>query len=512
MLYHWDSYNFALALEHFDIRLHQPHPPGYFLYVMAGRMVNLCLQDANSSLVLLSILFSGLTATSLFFLAREMFDERTAVIAALLFLTSPMFWFHGEIALARIVEAFFVTHLALICYKLLKRTWRYPWVAGLVLALAGGVRLNTLVLLFPLWLCSVRRSSRRDVALGIVVFTMATAAWLIPMLYVSGGLSGYLEVAKAETQGYANYGISGLRAAPANTARLIVFLLYTLLASSLVIAYAFWLHLRGITAHGIKMMWQDERVQTMALWIAPTLLLCTYVLTQPGQTFTFMPSLLIIAAVASVGVSEDVATRARRLLKKPSGGASAQFSMRLNERTVNSGLVAALVLINVLFFLAAPPYPLGIERNALNTPSWHSISARDAYLVERISFIRDEFRPEDTVIVGTGLDLRAPEYYLRDYASIHLAQGYDSGTITLPAGTTLVLFTRSLNRINGLTERTETAALPSGATLSYIESSLCEHLVVTGTEIGLLTIPCLDERGCQRAFSAHERERMCDKC
>ena len=28
ILHHWDSVNFALALEHYDVRLHQPHPPG----------------------------------------------------------------------------------------------------------------------------------------------------------------------------------------------------------------------------------------------------------------------------------------------------------------------------------------------------------------------------------------------------------------------------------------------------------------------------------------------------
>ena len=34
ILYHWDSINFALALEHFDVALGQPHIPGYLLYVL----------------------------------------------------------------------------------------------------------------------------------------------------------------------------------------------------------------------------------------------------------------------------------------------------------------------------------------------------------------------------------------------------------------------------------------------------------------------------------------------
>jgi len=32
--------NFALGMERFDPSVHQPHPPGYFLYVCLGRLVN----------------------------------------------------------------------------------------------------------------------------------------------------------------------------------------------------------------------------------------------------------------------------------------------------------------------------------------------------------------------------------------------------------------------------------------------------------------------------------------
>src|ERR1700722_1663574 len=54
-LYDLDSVNFALAMERFDPRVHQPHPPGYFLYVCLGRLLNSLVHDANLALVLLSI-------------------------------------------------------------------------------------------------------------------------------------------------------------------------------------------------------------------------------------------------------------------------------------------------------------------------------------------------------------------------------------------------------------------------------------------------------------------------
>src|SRR5215207_3612519 len=33
-----DSINFALGLRHFDLALHQPHPPGYPLYIALGHV------------------------------------------------------------------------------------------------------------------------------------------------------------------------------------------------------------------------------------------------------------------------------------------------------------------------------------------------------------------------------------------------------------------------------------------------------------------------------------------
>ena len=57
-LYDLDSVNFGLAIGRFDPRVYQPHPPGYFLYVCLGRVLNFLFHDANLALVVISILAS----------------------------------------------------------------------------------------------------------------------------------------------------------------------------------------------------------------------------------------------------------------------------------------------------------------------------------------------------------------------------------------------------------------------------------------------------------------------
>jgi hypothetical protein len=98
-LYHMDSVQYALALEKYDVTIDQPHAPGYFLYVMMGRFLNLLLDDANTVYISISIFFSGLTVLVLYYFCREMFDRRTAIVCALMAITSPNLWFHGELAL-----------------------------------------------------------------------------------------------------------------------------------------------------------------------------------------------------------------------------------------------------------------------------------------------------------------------------------------------------------------------------------------------------------------------------
>src|SRR5579862_3831532 len=85
-LYDIDSVNYALALDRFDPAVHQPHPPGYFLYVCLGRISRLVFHDANAALVVLSIVASCAAAAMIYALADCWFGRRAALFAGLIFL------------------------------------------------------------------------------------------------------------------------------------------------------------------------------------------------------------------------------------------------------------------------------------------------------------------------------------------------------------------------------------------------------------------------------------------
>ena len=169
LLYDVDSVNFALALRRFDPTVHQPHPPGYFLYVCLGRLLNSIIHDPNIALVWISIVASAAAAGAIYALTNAWFGRRAAALSLLLFLFSPLCWFHGTVALTYIVEACFSAVVGYCCWRIQGGHRRWVLAASVFLGLprvSGPLRF---VFLLPLWAFSLRRSSPRWICMGCLV-------------------------------------------------------------------------------------------------------------------------------------------------------------------------------------------------------------------------------------------------------------------------------------------------------------------------------------------------------
>ncbi len=162
-LYDIDSVNFALALRRFDPTVHQPHPPGYFLYICLGRLVGLLFADANTALVSISIVFSCGATAMIYLLANSWFGRSAAVFAGLIFVFSPLAWFHGTVALTYIVEAFFSALAGYLCWRARREGLWFLLLAAGVIGVAAGFRPSSLLFLAPLLIFSLRAARRRVV-------------------------------------------------------------------------------------------------------------------------------------------------------------------------------------------------------------------------------------------------------------------------------------------------------------------------------------------------------------
>src|SRR5262245_42941017 len=157
----WDAVQFALALSDYDIVKHQPHPPGYILYVGLARLLALVTGDAAAALTWLSIGASAVTVFLVYRLAWMLDGRTAAIIAALGLLTSPLFWFYGLVPLPYTTEAALATAVASLVWTMRAGRGAFAAWSALALGLAGGVRQSLLVLLFPLWLAMAWAGLRR---------------------------------------------------------------------------------------------------------------------------------------------------------------------------------------------------------------------------------------------------------------------------------------------------------------------------------------------------------------
>src|SRR5438128_12104555 len=69
-----DNVNLAFSLEKFDPRIHQPQPPGYPLFVLFGRIVNVFFRDATRTFTVIALVVSGLSLVAAYLLGKKMFS------------------------------------------------------------------------------------------------------------------------------------------------------------------------------------------------------------------------------------------------------------------------------------------------------------------------------------------------------------------------------------------------------------------------------------------------------
>jgi hypothetical protein len=418
MLYNWDAVQFALALREYDVVKHQPHPPGYILYVALGRLVNAWLGDPTAAYVLLAVVFSGLTTFVVYALARFVYDRATALAAATLLAVSPLFWFYGSVGLTYAGEALFASAVAYFAFRALQGSETDAWLAAAYLGLAGGMRQSMLLLLFPLWLLAVvlgmRR--RRTLPIGLAVLAVVVVAWLVPMIRLTGGLERYLGASRqlAESVVLPTSVVGG---AVETTLRMSRYLLESVIVGLGPLALAALLLPWYVRRHG----WH-RREWLMLAWIVPPVLVYTLVhFGQAGYVLTFLPALVVL--LSRVAVTALAETRGRRV--------------------VTAFAIVTVVLVNGTFFVNARPLPRDFDAAK---PAWQQAMEDDAFdwifsrtaaaLHEHeevvrtfVDAIRGLYSPEDTVVV-TELGntrsypwMRHAMFYLPEYSIFELRVG-----------------------------------------------------------------------------------------
>lgn len=266
-----DSINFALGLRDFDVAQHQPHPPGYPVYIFIVRAVHAVVGSEVRALSLVSVL-SGALAVVAMLKVFQAWTDLTAppwvpMGATVLASTSPLFWMTA----ARPLSDMMGLAASLGVQAMALRAWSD---AGLGLAslgagLAAGIRSQALWLTVPTLAFSVlsrpttsaRLRAAAHAAAGLVVGGLA---WAVPLVVLSGGPAGYLRA--LATQGAEDFtGVTMLITSP--SPRQLALALYYALAAPWA---AWWLGAAVVAAAllGIGLLMRGARRSLLIAFVA----------------------------------------------------------------------------------------------------------------------------------------------------------------------------------------------------------------------------------------------------
>jgi hypothetical protein len=218
-----DSINFAMGVRDFDVARHQPHPPGYPVFIALGKISTAALRAAGvanpepRALALLSALAATALIPLLFALFRRLADDDSlAWWGMAVAICSPLLWFTAlrplsdmtGLALAVASQVCLLSAIA----KPVNRAAGEPVIAGspvhpftgsqylfagaALCGLAAGIRAQTVMLTAPVLVAALvwpnRALTFRARGLAAIAALAGVLVWAVPLIAASGGLGGYL--------------------------------------------------------------------------------------------------------------------------------------------------------------------------------------------------------------------------------------------------------------------------------------------------------------------------------
>lgn len=306
-LYEWDSVNYALSIEEFDISQLKPHPPGYILFVLLVKLVNVVALDANNTQIIISIIFSGLTVGFTYFLGKNMFNRTIGILSASIVLFNPIFWFYGVVATIYPCEGFFALLIAYFSYKLLELdnessySVYYP---AIVLGIASGMRQNIVLFMGPLIVFCIFTYTKSILKLVKVIMfiIIASLLWFIPTIYFTGGFIKYLELT-GERFSLASHGTSILFGAGQQKYLAMVsnFIRWHFIGSwitLLLFSIYIFINIKYIGRLFLSFIKTSARNKVIffILWILPAFIFYLLIhIPKPGYIMTYLPAICIMA-------------------------------------------------------------------------------------------------------------------------------------------------------------------------------------------------------------------------
>ncbi len=441
-LYEWDSVNYALGFNAYNITQEQPHSPGYIFYIALGKGVNYIFNDPNMSMICLAIVFTIFTTILIYFMVKELFGRKLSIVTGILFVFNPLIWFYGDIASIYIFEAFFSVSIAYTSYKLFKGDEKFLYISAIALGLAGGFRIDIVEFLIPLWIFCIwyARPSNKKILTGLILFGLSLLLWIIPTAISAGGIEQYMTILKSTSEAASYTSLlfgATIKEQLLNSGACIMWLLLGLSIMGTLAVLSFLTYPRKGLVSKIIFYLKKPKTIFFLLWIGPALIfyLMIYVV-KPGYLLTCIPPIIIILAWIINRLSNIIN------IKFPN----------ISVKTALTLILTLYIVLNTIYFI----YPFEIHNGEIwetsledmntsqkvmfgmdvgflyNTAKINANDENTQLHIENILNISN-YDPSSTIIVvrditreDEGFNWRKAMYYLPNYDTYYLFDGENS--------------------------------------------------------------------------------------
>ena len=184
-----DEVLFAAGVVDFDVTRHRPHPPGFPVWIVIGKLFAGGFGEALRGLQIASSISSGVTVVLLAAVLRRFMPASAATLAALSYAALPLIWIHSHRGFSTTPAMMFASLSVWLWLRENRRTRPsvLPWLAS---AAATAVRPQLLPLYLMISILAlVQCPTRRQLAIGITSYVAAVAVIYLAMVVDSGGVA-----------------------------------------------------------------------------------------------------------------------------------------------------------------------------------------------------------------------------------------------------------------------------------------------------------------------------------
>ncbi len=382
----WDSIQFVLALKEYSIPAHQPHPPGYPIYVLLGKIANAVIRNGQHSFIVISATFGSLSLIPTYYLGKYLFNEKIGILAAFILSLTPAALLFSEVVMSDIVSMFFIVLTLCLLYVGIENDICL-YIGSFILGITIGVRQTDFLLLPLFFYILYSKGNIKKSILSSFISIFAILIWLVPVLIITGP-EAFLNAQRSQGNVVFGYGIWNTLSWPIllNFLHSILRLLILLIKGWSLSLFLFVAVTIIIVVYPYLKNYRfdlDKRKLFFVLWILPYL--AYFILF--GQLLLYIPRYLLpifpaFALIFSYSLVKAINISNKKIMK----------TFLIVIFAISIGFMGYQAVSTVYRLHTTMPAP-----------------------VQAANFIKEHYNPENTVIIGDYESFRHYYYYLSEY-------------------------------------------------------------------------------------------------